>query len=345
MGVRNDTCEARTKYCPISLIFMNEQLIEYIRKALAEGHSEEDVRKVLLAHGYKEEDIRSALLSIRGTSSHTNASASTSPTNLIGPVELLRRTWNFYLDRIGPILGIIFTPLIFVVPGFLFIFLGLFLDGWFIIFPFVIGAALFVCGFMLYIYSNLAILNFLENSGLRVKEAYTAVRGKLLGSIWIGLLAGLIALAGFVLGVVPALIFGVWFSFALYVFMFQGDKGMAALLKSREYVRGYWWPIFGRAMFVGIITFAVVFLIQLIFSVIPNETIAGISGFVVQIVAQPFTMVYTYLVYKNLVEIKPELSGVVITTRRKFFVWLTIFGLVALPLLFWLVITLAPAGS
>src|SRR3989338_6304687 len=44
---------------------MKEQLRAYVRTALAEGHSEDAIRKILLAHGYKNNDIDRAFGRVR----------------------------------------------------------------------------------------------------------------------------------------------------------------------------------------------------------------------------------------------------------------------------------------
>lgn len=77
----------------------------------------------------------------------------------------------------------------------------------------------------------------------------TAFRG---GLHWAGkyvlvsLLVGLSALVGFVLLIIPGIIVGVWLSFSPYVLFKENTTIVGALKRSRELVRGYWWPIFGR---------------------------------------------------------------------------------------------------
>ncbi len=63
---------------------------------------------------------------------------------------------------------------------------------------------------------------------------------------WVYVIFGLLVLAGMVFFIVPGIIALVWFSFSVYVLAIDGDKGIGAIIKSRQYVRGQWWPVFSR---------------------------------------------------------------------------------------------------
>jgi len=68
------------------------------------------------------------------------------------------------------------------------------------------------------------------------------------GLLWVSLLVGVVVAGGFIALVVP----GVWamvaLSVALVVFVVEGVGGFAALRRSRDLVRGRWWPTFGATL-------------------------------------------------------------------------------------------------
>ena len=73
--------------------------------------------------------------------------------------------------------------------------------------------------------------------------------GKVLSTIWISLLLGFV-MTGAAFLIVPWALFSVWFYFAPFVLADGGSRGMGALLESREYVRGHWFAVFFRIVFI-----------------------------------------------------------------------------------------------
>lgn len=115
--------------------------------------------------------------------------------------------------------------------------------------------------------------------------------GKIASYAWVGFLVGVICAAGFLLFIIPGVIFVIWFGLSLYVFVFEEKKGMLALERSRELVKGYWWPVLGRMMLFGVIAAAI--------GAIPVfGTIANIFF------TAPLGIFYGYFLYQDLKMIK-----------------------------------------
>jgi len=76
--------------------------------------------------------------------------------------------------------------------------------------------------------------------------------------IWVGLLAGFVGAGGFLLFVIPGIVFTVWFCFAQFVLVREDLRGMDALLKSREYVRGKGGKVALRLLLVWAVTLLLV---------------------------------------------------------------------------------------
>ena len=55
------------------------------------------------------------------------------------------------------------------------------------------------------------------------------------------ILAGLAVLGGFVLLIIPGIIFSTWFAFVIYAVALDGEKNTAALRASKRLVTGRWW--------------------------------------------------------------------------------------------------------
>src|SRR5204863_803680 len=66
--------------------------------------------------------------------------------------------------------------------------------------------------------------------------------------LWVTLLAGLAAVLGVVLCVVPGVYLWVAFSLAVPVLLTEDVRGGCALGRSRELVRGFWWRVFAVSL-------------------------------------------------------------------------------------------------
>ncbi len=153
----------------------------------------------------------------------------------------------------------------------------------------ILSLIIFVVNFLVYIALFYIIQERSQPAGAPAKVAdlfYLA--SKKTGSFaWIIFLESICILAGFILFVVPGIIFSVWFIFSTYMFVFEGKRGGAALSASRQLVKGYWWPVFGR--------YFLLMLLSMVISLIP---ILGDPINFLFIV--PFCAIFGYFIYQDL---------------------------------------------
>jgi len=120
-----------------------------------------------------------------------------------------------------------------------------------------------------------------------------------LGSfLWVYLLVWFMIAGGSLLCLVPGLLFAFWFLFAPFVLAREDLRGMDALLKSRSYIDGLGWAVFGRVLLAGlIVTVATAILAMIPFLGVLLSNVFGL-----------FTMVFYVEIFKELVEIKGDIS-------------------------------------
>ncbi|XOB42689.1 MAG: hypothetical protein ACKKMP_01385 [Candidatus Nealsonbacteria bacterium] len=111
----------------------------------------------------------------------------------------------------------------------------------------------------------------------------------------VSLLTGLIIGLGFLLLIVPGIIFAVWFGFSYYTVICEDKRGFKALSRSRELVKGHWWSVAKRVFAIMIITFPLS---------MGAQFIPYLGQFAFMILFTPFSVIYNYLIYQNLKEIK-----------------------------------------
>jgi len=91
----------------------------------------------------------------------------------------------------------------------------------------------------------------LQDKKVDVRESMMVGVHKLFSFIWLVILITLVNLAGFILFIIPAIIFDVWFAFATNAFVVDGIKGRGALAASRALVVGRWWGVLARLVLPG----------------------------------------------------------------------------------------------
>lgn len=249
---------------------------------------------------------------------------------LSGLGDLLAKTWEVFKNRIGVLL-----VLYLVIIACVLVPVGLFLGVGFLISlvmpegrgPLLIGGGITggIVGLCAAYWGGAALVFAVADETLGIRDSLVKGWERLGSFIWLYFLAGFIIGGGFLLFIVPGVIFYVWFFFGQFVLVAEGDRGMTALLKSKEYVKGRWLDVFFRIF--------VLWLISVAAGMIP------VAGSFLSLLFIPFSMIYHYLIYAELREIRGEVE--VPTTGSDRNIWvgvgvlghLAFFGLIGMALL------------
>jgi hypothetical protein len=124
------------------------------------------------------------------------------------------------------------------------------------------------------------------NNTLSIKEALKAGRKKLLQYAWVLSLAMVAISGGYILFIVPGILFTVWAFPAIFILFTENEHGLKALLKSREYLRGHFVDSFIKLLVLSIA--------MSIVSAVPFGAF----------VAYPFAITFMHQMYLNLREAK-----------------------------------------
>jgi hypothetical protein len=126
-------------------------------------------------------------------------------------------------------------------------------------------------------------------------------------AIGTGLLGGLILLGLTLLLIVPGIIWGVYYSFWVYVVALRVTSGKAALDYSKNLVKGQWWRVVGIQLVIGLIAFVTGLIIAAPFLLLPASPVVDIvSGLLANIAGSLFT-VMTIVFFLNVDYLKhPE---------------------------------------
>ena len=256
-----------------------------------------------------------------------------------GPIAIFKQAWSLYKQRLGTFLGITVIPMLVMTAfgflstagGFLAVTkpglgsLGVLL---------VLGIVLFIVALVIFPWGLLALLYAVKDSAenIGVGAAFRRAWGKIRSYYWITILMTLIILGGGMLLIVPGIIFMIWFGFAMFVLIDEGIKGMDALLKSREYVRGQWWGIFGRLMVMWLLAIVVAGIQAIILKTVSSEATKQLVQFLVSLFITPFFLSYVFILYQHLKALKGGTVRVEAGSQKTVFVLIGVLGLV-LPII------------
>jgi hypothetical protein len=225
-----------------------------------------------------------------------------------------------YKERFLSFIGILIIPLIIVGAGELMMAHG---------FPInIVGGILIVLGFIISIAAVAAVMISIAK-GTGVGESYRGGWAIFWPMLWLGILVELVGMGGMVMLVIPFIIVVVWFLFSSYVLVVEGKRGLGAISQSREYARGYWWPLFGRYLLVMILLVLLYLVIYLPAMFIFGAAVGSITSLILEFIFLPFFLSYVYAMYQNITVIKPTLATTQSGSSRGFLVTSAIVGLLS----------------
>jgi hypothetical protein len=229
-----------------------------------------------------------------------------------GPIELLTASWNMFKENWKLFLGI------FLVPGLMTAVVDylntdtygqpmeinpLFAENAII---FILLAIVFIAILLL---MNIAMYKAVVSpQGTTIQSAYQFALSNFVPYLVVSIIMGVVVFLGFIALVIPGIIFAVWFSFSYFTLLSEGKKGIEALKASREYVRGHWWPVFGRfvVLCIAMIILSIVIGILgvILAMIMPSAVAVAITSFITSAVAMPIAIAFSYLLYQDLKGLK-----------------------------------------
>ena len=339
----------------------NQQLIGYIKQMLDRGSAKSQIKETLQKAGWQDNDIEENFTAASAETPAYNP-ATMSPVAEASTLQqssaagaalpqagvLLGEAWQIIKPRIMTLLGILLMPFTIGIVALIifFVFVALRLD-------FVGSSALAILIALIAVvvvaivqaWSYIAVVYVVKDrhENIGFKEAFKRSRSKILSFIWLGFLMNLIIGGASFLLFVPGLIFAIWFSLAVFVYVSENIKGLNALLKSKEYVRGYWPAIFWRILimavfFVGLLvtTTIAISVLSFVLAFIGNpiiilviQSVALLAGnLVFSLLLTPFFTCYMLLIYEKLKAIKKDMVFMPSAKAKVGFIIVGIIGIV-----------------
>jgi hypothetical protein len=118
--------------------------------------------------------------------------------------------------------------------------------------------------------------------------ALSRTRKYILPAILLSILTGIVIVSGFILLIIPGIIFSVWFAFAYYPMIIKGNGVMASFHASKALVKGKFWGVLGRFIGIGIVVYGISFIFGILVAIL-----GGLTG--VDVLAELLFIVPLYL--------------------------------------------------
>lgn len=212
--------------------------------------------------------------------------------------ELFRDTWDLFKARFVTLICLYLFSIVLLV-----VVTGVFVGAGFILVPMVplrkeilIGGGSFVAiiaGSIAMFWGIAAFTFAAVDETLGIRDALNNAWRRVRSYMWVSFLFTFIVGGGFLLLFIPGLIFLVWFLFFQFVLVAEDEKGMAAILKSKEYVRGNWFAVFFRVFILWLISAGLGFI--------------PVAGPILSILLVPFMVIFVKLIYDDLRESKRKI--------------------------------------
>ncbi len=135
-------------------------------------------------------------------------------------------------------------------------------------------------------------------------QSFAAAKPFIWPMIITGIMAGILTLIGFILVIIPGIIVAVWLSFSMYIVVVEGKSGADALKASKSYVEGYWWPVFGRLIVIGLIVGIIAVIAGNIGQALLGYKLGTLVQNIVSLILTPLAVLYQYALYMNVKSVK-----------------------------------------
>ena len=261
------------------------------------------------------------------------SSVTPTPPEIQGPISLLKFAWSMFVSRWKSIVPIVVVPSAVGYIG------GLFTLSPGNVFFGIIAVVASVSSTVLSIAMLPALIDVVRRISIDpgtpivLKDQYRFGFSYFWSIVFIGILMSLVGMGSFMLFVIPGIIIGVYASLYAYALVIDGKKGFSAFIESYSLIKGRWLAVFGRALFLSLISLVVwIVLVALISPFASNpatfKIVGGLFNLVVTSILTPIAIAYSYRMYVDLKSLRK--SDIPTKTFKNWLVGFMCVGVLAL---------------
>jgi len=212
---------------------------------------------------------------------------------LPGIRQLLGQDWQIFKGRWETLIVIFVIPLVSIPTLFFLMMLFSIILGKNNTSILIFTGIIYCLAFLLQLWSHLAQLYAIKDRDEKIgfRMSYEKSLRRLPLYVILMILMAVITTFGYVLFIIPGIIFSVWFSLAPYIFIAENTGPIEALKKSKEYISGKFFETLYRQIGIGFITGSITLIL------IPTLFFGGL---LIIPVLSIISIIYSFLLYENL---------------------------------------------
>jgi hypothetical protein len=237
--------------------------------------------------------------------------------------QLFKDAWQIYVRRVGVLMGLYLLAILFLLlPVGVFALLGAAVSA---VLPDLsiplLGAGILtglLLGAITLFWGLAAMVYAVADEDLDIRTALQRGWSRIWAFAWVFSLAGFIVTGGFLLLIIPGVIFSVWFFLSQFVLAAEDERGMRALLKSKAYMQGRFFEVFLRLF--------VVWVVSAVIGMVP------VLGAVLSLLFVPFMLIYGWLIFDDLRPKSGSLSFTCTSGEKATWLGIGALGFLIVPL-------------
>lgn len=241
---------------------------------------------------------------------------------LSSPMELFKKSFELYKTGFKKFIGMMLMPVLGAVPLIVVLLL-------FALFSFVLKnndmarniinvilglAGIISVAFIIIVavisQTGLYILVRDAAKNLTIKQAFLDAKKVAWKFFIVSFATGIFAMLWALLFVIPGIWAAINYSFALWVFLYEGVSGTGALKRSKELVKGNWWGVLGRLFVIYFLFWLIVAVPAIIITAITDSKLIsdiwGIISNIISFLLTPLAIIYTCYLYWDVKKVKGE---------------------------------------
>lgn len=273
--------------------------------------------------------------------------AFTTTTSFPGIGDLFRYSWDLYKRKMGRLIvvllitgliGSVLAGIVFAIFGFTFFAGGLGIIGDTLDQSPILLYAMGFFGMLLFVFlialvftlMQIALILTIHHEGVSIGTILGNAFKLVLPMWWVNIIVGFLTMGASMLLGIPGIIFTIWFSLAIFILVIENVRGMQAVLRSKEFVRGFWWQVLISNVVLSLALGIPIMIINFGLLSIDQYLASQIISNLFYLLAIPFGFCYNYAIYRSLTDIKG--SELPIPQKKWHLFTTSVVGWVAIPL-------------
>jgi hypothetical protein len=231
-------------------------------------------------------------------------------TKLVSIKEILTKGWDIFSKNYQQFI----TPiLIMLAPTVLYYLAMLYTGAGSILLNLVLLAAMIFVNIWISVILVLMADKLFKGQPIEINKIFEVSFAKIPSYLLVAILTGLAIFGGFILLIIPGIIFTIWFGFSSYINLLEDkdNKGVAALKSSKALVEGRWLNVFVRLVVPSLVVYIALIIVMIIVGIImallsgaisqyESMIITNIISSVCSLILTPLMVIFGIILYNSL---------------------------------------------